>query len=283
MGNRRLCIIIAVMKKIRLIASDLDGTLLRDGAQQLRPETCGLIKALHEKNIAFLPSSGRQFDNLTRLFEPVRNEIAYLCQNGASAWADGHILFQETMDQNAAERLIEEVLKRSNLELMVNDVSCCYVLYQNDAFYHLVNDVVGMRAEKVQDLHPYAGACTKISLYKEDGNFDLEYWQKQYGEWFTVVPGGVQWLDIMAAHINKGTAFQKVLNYLNVKPEETLVFGDNLNDLEIMKLAGVSATVPGGVPRIQEIADVRCDTVEKMLEEILHGKDRIEDWKGNGK
>ncbi len=271
------------MSKIRLIASDLDGTLLRDGAQCLRPETCNLIKALKQKGIRFLPSSGRQFDNLTRLFEPVRNEIVYLCQNGASAWADGKILFQEFMDHTAADRLIDEVRKLNDTEIMVSDFSVCYVSDTNDAFYHLVHDVVGMRTERVSDLHAHSRNCTKISLYNEGGNFDLAYWRKQFGDSFTVVPGGEQWLDIMANHINKGTAFQQLLEWLQISPEETVVFGDNLNDLEIMKMAGLAITVPTGVPAIRELADVICDRVETVLKAILDGKDQIEDWKGAGK
>lgn len=283
MGNRRLCYIMADMTRIRLIASDLDGTLLRDGAQHLSPETCDLIKALKQKGIRFLPSSGRQFDNLIRLFEPVRDDIAYLCQNGASAWADGRILFQETMDPIAAGRLIDEVAQLEDTELMMSDFSTCYITDANEAFYHLVHDIVGMRTERVSDLHAHSGGCTKISLYNEEGNFDLEYWRKQYGSSFTVVPGGVQWLDLMAIHINKGTAFRQLLEYLQINAEETVVFGDNLNDLEILKMAGLAVTVPTGVPGIQEIADVVCDRVETMLEEILNGKDQIEDWKGTGR
>lgn len=49
------------MENIRLIACDLDGTLLLDGAQSLRPETCGLIAALLERGVQFFAASGRQY------------------------------------------------------------------------------------------------------------------------------------------------------------------------------------------------------------------------------
>ena len=47
--------------EIRLIASDLDGTLLLDGAQSLRPETCRLIHSLTARGIYFFAASGRQY------------------------------------------------------------------------------------------------------------------------------------------------------------------------------------------------------------------------------
>ena len=78
------------MSRIKLVASDLDGTLLLNGAQKLQPQTCGLIRRLREeKGILFLAASGRQVDNLERLFAPVKDEIAYLCENGCLCFCGG--------------------------------------------------------------------------------------------------------------------------------------------------------------------------------------------------
>ena len=67
---------------IRYIASDLDGTLLLNGAQELDPEVFSLILRLKEKGIHFIAASGRQYVNLRRLFEPVQDEISYIAENG---------------------------------------------------------------------------------------------------------------------------------------------------------------------------------------------------------
>lgn len=268
------------MTKIRLIASDLDGTLLQNGAQIPPEETCDLIKELYQKGIRFMAASGRQYDNLERLFAPVKNDIWYLCQNGASACIDGRVLFQEKMNQEAADRLVDEVCARADLEIMVDDFDCCYVDERSDTFYHLVKDVVGMHAEKVPDLHVYTSRCSKISLYEEPGLNDIEYWQKNYGDTFTVVTGGFQWLDMMAKDINKGTAMKQMLEYIGISAAETAVLGDNLNDLEMMNLAGLAVTVPNGVPEIQAAADVTVSSVISFMKEVLAGKDQIEDWKG---
>lgn len=268
------------MTRIRLIASDLDGTLLRNGAQTLRPETCDLIAALKEKGILFMAASGRQYDNLVRLFAPVRDEIIYLCQNGASACMQDQLLFVSGMKKETADELVDEIAETEDTELMVSAWDWCYVRDDNDKFFHIVNDVVGMRARKVSDLHAYTGRCSKISLYQEDGLHGIAYWQKKYGNDFTVVTGGAQWLDMMAKGVNKGTAMEQILAKLKIPGEEILVLGDNLNDLEMMKLAGLCATVPDGVKEVREISDTIVNTVEEMLEEILQGKDEIEAWKG---
>ena len=226
-----------------------------------------------------MPSSGRQYDNLIRLFAPVKDDIAYICQNGASAWAEGEVLFRRIMDGEAASRLIEEVKDHPEAEIMLSSFEACYVEAGKPEFFHLVHDVVGMRAFQAENLQAHAGSCTKISLYEEAGISDCAYWQERFGDSFTVVPGGAQWLDMMAKDVNKGSALRDVLSFLKIDPQETVVFGDNLNDYEIMKMAGLAVTVPGGVNEIQAVSHVVTETVEQMLEEILAGRDQIEDWK----
>lgn len=57
---------------IKYIASDLDGTLLHNGAQQLPEEIFDLIRALKSRGIHFIAASGRQYYNMYRMFEPVQ-------------------------------------------------------------------------------------------------------------------------------------------------------------------------------------------------------------------
>ncbi len=60
---------------IKLIASDLDGTLLHNGAQKLTPRAIELIHELTQKGVHFVAASGRQYDNERRLFSEIKDEI----------------------------------------------------------------------------------------------------------------------------------------------------------------------------------------------------------------
>ena len=70
---------------IKLVASDLDGTLLLNGAQQLPEEIFPLIRELKKLGILFVAASGRQYPNMRRLFDSVADEMAFICENGALA------------------------------------------------------------------------------------------------------------------------------------------------------------------------------------------------------
>ena len=77
------------LEGIKLIACDLDGTLLHPGEREPRSEAFELIDELHRRGIVFMPASGRQCASLRYLFAPVADELAYVCENGALVMSEG--------------------------------------------------------------------------------------------------------------------------------------------------------------------------------------------------
>lgn len=65
---------------IKLIASDLDGTLLQNGAQALTPRAIDLISRLCDAGIHFVSASGRQYDNQKRVFAPLKDRISFIAE-----------------------------------------------------------------------------------------------------------------------------------------------------------------------------------------------------------
>ena len=267
------------MTRIKLIASDLDGTLLPYGTTELGPDVCDLIRELNRQGIRFAPASGRQLDNLRLLFEPVKDEISYVCQNGASAVADGKRLCFFPMDEALGKEIVAEVQRFPELNVFVSQFDCSYVEEGRDDFFAHVRDVVRLRSKMTPDMNLVIPGCSKISVFKESGTEDrLPYFQKKFGDRCTVVSGGPQWIDIMPKGINKQTAMNVLLEYLGIRPEETMVFGDNLNDMEMLEAAGIGAAVKTAVPEILACADTVVSSVEDALREVLGGRNRIEDW-----
>ena len=74
---------------IKLIVSDIDGTLLPYGSAALDEKLFELILRLRERGVIFCPASGRQYHSLRALFAPVCDELTYLCENGAIVYGPG--------------------------------------------------------------------------------------------------------------------------------------------------------------------------------------------------
>lgn len=70
------------MIMIKLIATDIDGTLVKDGTLQIDPEYMTVVDKLIRKGIHIAVCSGRQFVSEQKLFAPVRDDLLYITDGG---------------------------------------------------------------------------------------------------------------------------------------------------------------------------------------------------------
>ena len=119
---------------IKLIASDLDGTLLQNGAQELDPLRFDQIRELKEMGIHFVAASGRQYPNLQRLFAPVQDEISYIAENGSLCIHDGKTLSKGLIPRELGNRIIDAIHSCSGCECIVSGEQVCYSDSVNEVF-----------------------------------------------------------------------------------------------------------------------------------------------------
>lgn len=256
--------------RIRLVASDLDGTLLLNGAQALQPGTCELIHRLTRKGICFLAASGRQYANLQRLFAPVRNEIAYMCENGCLSFFQGEMIYRETMSRSLGQEIMQAIWEREGCEILLSGVHTSYLQPKKMSYYYHMRDVVKNNVTLVPDIFQVQEEYMKISAYEEQGiEHSAPYWRERFGERLTVVTSGNEWLDMMPKGVNKGLGMRKIMEFLEVSPDECLALGDNYNDIEMLELVGHPIAMKNAVPAVKAICERETDTVEHVLEELL--------------
>lgn len=99
---------------IRLVCSDLDGTLLQYGKKELEGEIFDQIRALHDRGILFCPASGRQYTSLRKLFAPVADCCIFLCENGGVIYKDELCIAKNSMPRALAEEIAEDLWSRSD-------------------------------------------------------------------------------------------------------------------------------------------------------------------------
>ena len=258
---------------IKLIASDLDGTLLLNGAQSLREETCRLIHRLYtEKGIRFVSASGRQYDNQRRLFAPVADEIAYICENGCLSFCEGDMLHLELMDRKLGQEIMQDILSRPGEEILLSGIHTSYLMPKEESYVVHMRDVVKNNVTVVEDIFATQEPYFKISVYAREGiEPHAAYWHDKYGGRVHVVTSGNAWLDMMPKHVNKRTGLEKIINRLGIAPEECVAFGDNYNDLEMLSYVGMPVTMDTAVSGVRDMCSRHTDTVEHGLQNILDG------------
>ena len=255
---------------IKLIASDMDGTLLLNGARTISPNTIKLIHRLKQKGISFLAASGRQYASLQRLFSPIKREIGYLCENGCLAFYQGEMIFQETMPRELGQEIMHAIDAKEGCEIMLSGVNTCYLQPKDMEFYYYVRDKIKNNVTVVPDIFAVNEPYMKISMYQKSGVTDKEMWQGTFGDDLTVVTSGAAWMDVMPKNVNKGTAITRILEYLDIAPDECFAFGDNYNDVEMLEAVGYPVFMKNGVPDLKEHFQFHTESVEHVLEYILH-------------
>ena len=123
---------------IKLIASDMDGTLL-DEHGEVPPETFELIVALRERGIRFAASSGRRYDRLRQFFAPIKDQMDFVASNGAQVFVDGKMVGREVYSHLSIKRLARTVSLFSNMHLALFDSAKSYLLDDESKFVREVD------------------------------------------------------------------------------------------------------------------------------------------------
>ena len=258
------------MKYIQLVASDIDGTLLLNGAKALDPEIFKLIRELNKKGILFMAASGREYTNLRNLFAPVADDIAFLCLNGCLTFYRNECISKEIMDTIIARKLITTIQNDPNAEVLVSGEKTCYITPKNQSYYgHLITTVKN-HVTVIDDLLNIPESYTKISAYFKNGVYEhYQDYVDMFNEKITVQVGGKCWLDCAPKNVNKSTGFLKLLSYLNIPAENTVMFGDNDNDKQILQTCGYPISMETAVPSIYKLFPTHVNSVNEGIHSIL--------------
>ena len=258
------------MKYIQLVASDIDGTLLLNGAKALDSEIFKLIRELHKKGILFMAASGREYTNLRNLFAPVADDIAFLCLNGCLTFYQNECISKEIMDTTIARKLIITIQNDLNAEVLVSGEKTCYITPKNQSYYEHLTTTVKNHVTVVDDLLNIPEPYTKISAYFKNGVYEhYQDYVDMFNEKITVQVGGKCWLDCAPKNVNKSTGFLKLLSYLNIPTENTVMFGDNDNDKQILQTCGYPISMETAVPSIYKLFPIHVNTVNEAIKDLL--------------
>ena len=255
---------------IKLIASDLDGTLLLHGAQELNPEIYSLIEKLKEHGIIFVAASGRQLASLRRLFKPIADDISYIAENGAMCIHENKVLSIASINRSDVLYALNTIKKRPGCTPIVSCVNSIYTLKEyTDLIWHMEN-ILHNKVTVVERFEDIEEPFIKFAFRDTINNIEsAKYFKTLFGNKFQIVTSGNGWVDLQTYDTNKGKALKEFLNKLSIKPEDCISFGDQQNDVEMLLLTGKSFAMADAVPEAKAVADEITDSVEETLRNIL--------------
>ncbi len=254
---------------IKLVVTDMDGTLLND-EKELSPGFQHVYQKLQEKGIHFAVASGRPSYSLKPQFDFFDHNIMFICDNGAFINIERDPIVVKPLDISFVRSIIKDVRKEKGVYITVCGVETSYIEKSQEDFLPEARKYYkGLTV--VDDLMDLDETILKIALFDsktwKENSWDV--WQK-YTDHLAIAPSSEHWIDIMPIEVNKGMALKIVQEKLGVSNDETMAFGDYLNDLEMLKMAKYSYAMQNAHPKIKDIASFEAPDNNKdgVLETI---------------
>ena len=258
---------------IKLIATDMDGTLLKSN-NEIQDGFYDVFHKLKEKDIIFAAASGRQYYNLLEKFKGLDNNMMFIAENGTFVVYRGEELIVNSLDKEIALELIKVGRTIENAYIILCGKNSAYIesrdkrlIKQTEKYY--------ARYEVVEDLTKVEDDILKVTICDfsgSEGNSNKYF--DDYRDKAQICVSGEIWLDMMAKGVNKGLAIKKIQEKLGIKHEETMVFGDYLNDLEMMGSAYHSYAMDNAHDDLKKVArfiaksNDECGVVQAIKESL---------------
>ncbi len=260
---------------IRLIASDIDGTLLHGDEAEINPELFSLIAQLKAKGILFAPASGRQYHSLRRLFAPVADQLCFLCENGAEVYGpcaqeeEAVPLVHSVVPRELCKALTAEILSRPDCSALISGPNMSYLISRHPEFSRRIINFTRNHYRMVSSLEEIPGDIIKLAAYCQEGSdkVDAAMGQRWREQGMTVSQAGFLWLDFTIA--NKGTGITGLCNALDIDPSQVMAFGDNYNDQAMLDLVGYPVIMDNAFPQLRARYPRHCHRVEESLRKFL--------------
>lgn len=268
--------VVPLQKKlmIKLIVSDIDGTLVNN-KKEIPDSFWRTFSLIKEKNIRFCVASGRQMQSLEQLFEPIISEIGFVSDNGALIKFQEQELYETPLEINEIKPVLEACEQIEHTGTVVCGKKKAYIKTTSDS---ILEEILRHYPsyQRVTSFSAINDTIFKISICDKKNPKLNSYPQlKSFSKDFNVVISGHFWLDITNQKVNKGLALKELQKLWNITPEETLVFGDQMNDIEMMQTAKFSYAMKNAEPEVKRIASFVTDYdndnegVMKKIEELL--------------
>ena len=254
---------------VKLIASDIDGTLLLNGARQLPDELFAEVRRLQEKGIYFVPASGRQYAAMRMLFAPVADEVLYLCENGAllrGKGRRGELLGKIPMNREDALRIAHELQEFPDCEILMSGEDYGYYCpVRDEAFCRQMLSFASDKVRRLERIEDIPEEIIKVSAYcsADPRKREMQMREKWDGKVEIAFAGAGGWVDFTSA--NKGKGLKLLCERLGIDLRDVVAFGDNFNDEAMLDCAGTPYIMESAAEELKVRYPNRCRNVIEVL------------------
>ena len=272
---------------IKLIATDMDGTLLDPKGQVDLPRLEKILDQLEERGIRFVIATGNEIHRVKQLLGHLTERVVLIVANGARIFEGNQLLQAQTWDDDMVDRALEFFKGREcQNQFVVTSMNGGFVK-EGTVFTQLENfmtpemiELFYQRMDFVEELESHLfGGVLKMSLVVGEERSDsvLEEINHLFNGHVQAVSSGYGCIDILQSGIHKAWGLQELLKRWDIKAEEIMAFGDSENDVEMLQLAGIAYAMENADDKAKAVAtDFAPSNSQAGVYQVL------EDWLEKG-
>ena len=236
---------------IKLIESDMDGTLLNSN-KHLSPSVHGVLKKLKDKGIIFVAISGRDIFSLKEIFKDIEIDIVYASNNGNYITYKDEVIFENYIENDMVDKVAKIIRKKAKH----NTIYCSKdTIYSESIIPNIVGRKWNLKVKYVKDITKVEDKMLKITTLgnKKIINRTLEA-VNELNDKIMITKSGSTCFDICKLDGTKKQGIKILQDKFNVRYNETMVFGDHMNDLEMMSSAYYSYAMENAEEEVKKNA-----------------------------
>ena len=240
---------------IKAVMLDLDGTLLSDN-HIISDTNKDVLFKLKEKGVKVFLATGRSFDAMKEYHKELKLDTPAICYNGAKI-VEPNGEFKEYPIRDKALKTLIDIAHETKTHLNIYQHEIWYSENIENEETELYIHISGLTPHKADFNNLKELFSTKI-LYIGDHEkllcLEKEIKNRLGDQVFTTF-SKTFFLEVLYGDVNKGSTMEKIMENEGISLDEVIAFGDGLNDIEMLKMAGVGVAMKKSFPELIEIAD----------------------------
>jgi Cof subfamily protein (haloacid dehalogenase superfamily) len=262
------------LSRVRLVATDLDGTLLDPGGC-ITARTARAVRAARARGIHVVPVTGRPPQATWALAAAAGLGPLGVCANGAVMVDLERTEVLEISDiAGAVATGLVDLLRQSVPGILLASDDLERFCYEPGFFAMPVEwDEI---LEEVADIRPVVETgCIKLIARTPETTAPqlIELLEKEVGEVGHVTTSGLDWVDVGPPQVSKAYTLERVCDRLGVGIDEVVAVGDNHNDLSLLAWASAAMAPANAIPDVLAVVERVLpanshDGVACLLEEL---------------
>ncbi len=240
---------------IKIAFFDIDGTLTNSN-KELSKNTINALNKLIANNIYIVLCTGRINNYVTKYLKKI-NKSKYTISNNGALIYDNDLnkpIIKHTLDEKYLDYLWEYALKTKS-SFIINTINNKYgnkFVKNNDVI--IINSLSEIKFDKLQIVINNGDINIMKDLEIKINNTNLKVINKSF-DYLNNVRDGYYFFDIVNEYVSKGNAINSLLKILNINKENSICFGDSVNDISMFNSVGISVAMGNSIDELKNIAD----------------------------